>query len=267
MTNKFTMIGIFARMMVIGGKIFDAWRVILAYGAALTLLVVLMGMWTYTCGVDSMGFWCLIPSSPQVYLTLFAVYVLLALHLIFAFAVDFYDVAFNDGEFKWKNVILLNKDRARRELFVVGWVLALIVPLAVASRIIAKPANPDWQIEFVWFMAVFALLMATLWLLRVSAFVSVKLAGQTAPTPAQIYDLSSGHGYAPIILLLLLFGFAMLFYMSVLRHLGMFVQHYNYLVTGVAAQFVDSVVKMGIVALIVVFFRAMHELLMPPAAE
>lgn len=255
--QKYSMIGVMARLFNLARCVFDYWRPQVAYALLLTILMLITKQVGWAC-MDSNEGLCGIITRSWVFWLLLGVYVLIYIHLFLAMAVDFYDAAFNKIPFTISLLWRRSKEKWQKELFLFAYVLSFLVPFVLALKFLLQPANPNWRIEFIYFTFIFAAFIFILLLIRMTAALSRYLATKRADF-ALIYRQTGGQSYVAIMTFLILLALILL---SCLR-LGIWFDALSVIspwLKGVAL-FLKNVFILLFTALMLVFFRAQDELL------
>ena len=261
MTTKrnFTFLKLVGRMIANFSRMLDCWYVFLIYGVFLTLLSMAFGRYSYTCFKNDNASWCFLAepaNNKDVLLVL--TYYLLWMILFFFFSYDICRFTLKNSVFKIKDIFIVGKEKIKTLLFWFAVILCLVLPLALASKIILQPAYPDWRIEFLLFCVVFILILLTAMILRLSAFIGHYLTTGQMPLLPKLYKLTISRSYIPIILFLLLLVFlsvGQLYVINYFRHLG------ATFLMAVIGEYADTLYKLLAFGMFLAFFRAQDELL------
>lgn len=206
--QKYSMLGILIRLFKLGRNIFDCWRPTVAYAVLLTLVALIVRGIGTEC-IDADGGWCGIILQNWLFIPLFVVCMAFYTHLFLAFAVDFYDEAFMDCKFTFKQLWRRSREKWWQELFLLGYLVGFLFSFALALKLLLQPANPNWRIEMVYFSIIFGLFVFMLFLMRIAAAVSRYLSTGHSDW-RQIYTQTSGRAYAGIIFFLLILALILL---------------------------------------------------------
>lgn len=256
-TQKYSMVGVMARLFKLGGRVFDCWRPLAIYAALLTLLALTVKNISLAC-MNTYDGWCGIFLQSKVFIPLFIFYVLLYVHLFLAFAVDFYDEAFNANSFTIKNLWRRSKEKWQKEMFLWGYLLGYLLPFSLAAKLLLQKANPDWRIEMVYFTLIFAALMFIVLMIRIAASVSRYLSCKKAEFTL-IYEQTKGRGYVAVMTFLVLLALLLL---SSMR-LNIWFDSLSISMPWVSGIliFIKNSFVLAFTALMFVFFRVQDELL------
>ena len=253
-TNKYSIIGVFVRMFHLGGKIFDCWRPIVIYAALLMILTYIFSFTMRIYFTEDM-----VTGYSISALLIGLLYFILYAHLFLAFAVDFYDEAFNGKKFQLQQLWHREKQKWHSELFLLAYLAAYAIPFALAAKLLIQPANPNWRIEFIYFTIIFAVFIFILLLIRLSAGVSRGLSANQWPKWKQVLKQTSGSAYVGTILFLVIIALELLSIIRLrawLEVLPIISPWLEWL-----AMWLGNIITLGFTAVIFVFFRAQDELL------
>lgn len=252
--NKYSIIGVFVRMFHLGGKIFDCWRPIVIYAALLMILTYIFSFTMRIYFTEDM-----VTGYSISALLIGLLYFILYAHLFLAFAVDFYDEAFNGKKFQLQQLWHREKQKWHSELFLLAYLAAYAIPFALAAKLLIQPANPNWRIEFIYFTIIFAVFIFILLLIRLSAGVSRGLSANQWPKWKQVLKQTSGSAYVGTILFLVIIALELLSsirlkaWLEVLPIISPWLEWLS--------MWLGNIITLGFTAVIFVFFRAQDELL------
>jgi hypothetical protein len=255
--NKYSIIGVIVRMFHLGGKVFDCWRPTVVYAALLMLLTCVFSLGLQLYYSDDIKYGFVQYTLPAIVVGV--IYSVLYAHLFLAFMVDFYDEAFNNQKFEWRQLWQRGRQKWRAELLLLAYFAAYAIPFALAAKLLIQPANPNWRIEFVYFTIIFAVFILILLLIRLSAGVSRGLATHTYPKWSLVLKQTSGSAYVGIVLFLIIFALELLSSVrlkSWLDVLPMISPWLEWL-----AIWLSNVINLGFIAVALIFLRAQDELL------
>ena len=241
-TNKYSILSILARTVRLSRQILQQWRVVLIYAATLTIVGLLFGYWGYMCQ-NGGGILCYSLGRSSY----MSVGVLLWLK----------------KTFKISDIFGVSKAKAKAMAVLLGYGVAFVVPVLVAAKILAMPANPDWRVEMLNFLLIFALFMLQLFMMRTIAALSMFLEQKKHLNMWQIYEKTIGSGYVSIILFLCLLAFSLLTYMIIAVKMDSIGRWFDSVTWFAVVNFADNALKLVYMALMLVFCRAQHELLQP----
>ncbi|MBR1904715.1 MAG: hypothetical protein IJ824_06040 [Alphaproteobacteria bacterium] len=261
-TNKYSILSILARTVRLSRQILQQWRVVLIYAATLTIVGLLFGYWGYMCQ-NGGGILCYSLGRSSYMSVGVLLWLLIMLYLFLAFMADFYTAAFGKKTFKISDIFGVSKAKAKAMAVLLGYGVAFVVPVLVAAKILAMPANPDWRVEMLNFLLIFALFMLQLFMMRTIAALSMFLEQKKHLNMWQIYEKTIGSGYVSIILFLCLLAFSLLTYMIIAVKMDSIGRWFDSVTWFAVVNFADNALKLVYMALMLVFCRAQHELLQP----
>jgi hypothetical protein len=187
-SSKYTLLRTIGRFFSLTYKSLDTWRVLLFYGAVITALT--SGFYlVYMCDKRSL----------QCFISMNAVVILLLIFAGFCYLYDFYQCAFKNTVFKIADVVKFDKPKIKSLCFLAGYFFSFIISGAASWLIIAKPANPDWRIEFIYFTIFFAFCMVPILAMRFSAAPAFYFDNQKMPSLKYLFLQTSGRSYIGII--------------------------------------------------------------------
>ncbi len=260
--NRYSILGIFVKTFKLSNKIFEQWKILLCYAALLSMWTLLFGFWIYKCKTGGGAFCFISAGAPQALIGML-IWFLPLLFIYFAFSIDFYDASFNNTLFKLSTLVKIGKQKAKSVLMFYGYALGFILPVAVGGKFLMQDANPDWRVEMGHFVIIFSLFMVMLFLIRTAAAISIYLQKHKYPNLWQLFEKTAGLGYVSIILFLLLLALSLLVYMFLVENLRLIPERQTNFMVMIAAMYADNFLKLAIVALMLLFCRAQHELLLP----
>lgn len=212
-SRQYTLLRTFGRFFALMYKSLDAWRVTLLYSAIITIFssgFLITGF----CNKDSVQ--CYIYVSISVFLFL--------AFIGFCYLIDFYQCAFKNNVFKAGEVFIFNKTKIKSLAVLIGYTLCFILSGVISWFIIAKPANPDWRIESIFFCMFFIFCLVPVFAMRFFAIPAFYLYERKIPALKSLYNITSGRSYIGIVGFLLvglilsvldlyLFGYGKRFFM------------------------------------------------------
>lgn len=254
--NKYGAIRVINRWFDLIPQIFKQWRIFINYAAAFTILSAVLNRWTYSCHGKLTGYWChWYAGNTAVLIGAAVVFYILALYLLFSFSDDFYKGLLQNSVFKIKDVFSITPQRLKSIAVPFMFWGVIICSAALFAYILNKPANPDWRVEFVWFLIIFACFVITLLTLRCFGGMAYYF-NERHISFRKIYRLTENRAYVGIFSFLALVIVCSSFNLSSMRYFDKFVENHNYLVTAVFTDFLDCVVKLFYFSLFLVLSQA-----------
>ena len=260
--NRYSILGILVKTFKLSNKIFEQGKILLCYAALLSMWTLLFGFWIYTCKTGGGAFCFISAGAPQAFIGML-IWFLPLLFIYFAFSIDFYDASFNNSPFKFAKLVKIGKQKAKSLLMLYGYALGFVIPVAVGGKFLMQDANPDWRVEMGHFVIIFSLFMVMLFLIRTAAAISIYMQKHQYPNLWHLFEKTAGLGYVSIILFLLLLALSLLVYMFLVENLRLIPERQTNFMVMIAAMYADNFLKLAIVAFMLLFCRAQHELLLP----
>ncbi len=256
--NKYTFFGVlntWTRQLV---HIAAQWRIFAVYAAVITVISALFGRWSYACQHGISGYWCLsLPANKYLIITCLVVFYALLLYLIGAFITDLHNSLFKNSVFKPKDVLVLSRQKMASARMLLTIMLLAVSCTMAAVYIIRRPANPDFGIEFCWFIAAFMLILVPLLMVRCSACFAYYLNTGRLQL-RKVFDYTGGRSYISVMLFLLLMIILLMVNLHAIAFFNRMMQNYNYLATAVVTDFADCLLKLICLAMILAFFDAQY---------
>ena len=247
------------------GKWFDLlaetvkkWQIFLIYALCITFLSAVFSRWTYACQQGAAAAWCYVPSA-NVYLSVvwIAVFYLLMFYLIGSFVFDIHNCSFKNSVFKWQNVWKIGKHKAKNILVICAIIISFIISISLAIYIIRRPANPDFRIEFIFFLIAFMFLLVPMFMIRCSACFAYYM-NTGSFSAAKVYDETSGKSYISVVMFLLLMIIVLALNMRSISSLGNLMHNYNNLGTALFTDFIGNLLMLVSIAVFLMLFQAQY---------
>ncbi len=256
--NKYTFFGVLQTWTQLIVRACRQWRIFGAYAAVITVIDAVFGNWSYSCRGDEPEFWCVtLPNNKYVVIAAMCIFYLLLTYLICAFATDLHNSLFKNSVFKSRNVFSISKQKLNITVVLAGLFLGAAISLLVAYYIIQRPANPDFEVEFGYFLIVFVLLMIPLMMIRCAACFAYYIdTGHFAL--GKVYNYTSGRSYISVMMFLLLAIVLLIISMNAYGFFNRISFEYNSLTTAVATDFTDNLLKLVIVTAFLLFAQAQY---------
>lgn len=247
------------------GKWFDLlaetvkqWPIFLVYALYITLISAVFGRWTYACQQGMAADWCYVPSgNAYISVTWITAFYLLMFYLIGSFIFDIHDCMFKNSVFKWHNVWKTGKQKAKNILVICAIIISFIVSISMAVYIIRRPANPDFRIEFIFFLIAFMFLLVPMFMIRCSACFAYYM-NTGSFSAAKVYDETSGKSYISVALFLLLMITVLALNMRSISSLGGLMRSYNNFGTALFTDFIGNLLVLISIAVFLMLFQAQY---------
>ena len=241
----------------------DQWRIWLSYAFVMALISLVFRRWSYGCMEQNDHFWCVHVSGGITtgVVVKYLIYYILTLMVVFAYIHDYYQAAFCEKNFTLENIFVFKKAKIKSMLFLTLILFIFLVMGCTAYFLIRKPANPNWMIEFIYFVIVFFSFLIPLITIRLSAFISYYLQDGHMPDLIKIYKDTTKHSFIPLIM----FFLAVVMIIILLLQSGLYLRALNLRFDNFAVVFLSEVAGYVIIlmcySLIIAVFRAQHEVL------
>lgn len=258
--KKFTIINVFDKTFSVVWQLCKNWKVWSSYIIVLALLSIISGNWTHTCkDALSISWWC--ANDVNVYVTYARVllYFILAFMLIFAFP---YDVLNSKGR-GFKAIVSFSKEKIKCMGFTFGMCALFFALLGVCVWLIFKKANPNWLIEFGYFLIVFAFATVAVLILRTSAVLGVFLRDGKTPDFGELFKATQGKFYVVLLTFCGITYVVNLLQMNVIGYLEVLNIEKNSFVVALGSEFASSVLKIAVLMIYTAYFSAQAEILKP----
>jgi len=230
----------------------EFWRGMLLYSIVFTFFYHVSVYGQFLCSQNN--FSCLI----TVQLMIIAGLILGAL----CYIVDFYRSVFKNGVFKCNTIISFDKNKLKSIMFLIAYVLVFVISMYFAKVILLKPANPDWKIEFIYFVILFLLCVLPVFAMRFSAIVAFYLHEQKIPSFKFLYDMTVGHSFVCVVGFLGVILFLAIFNMQVYGYENVFLLNFQDSKSAVILiTFFDAFIKLFSLNVLICFFEAQRELM------
>lgn len=256
--KKYTFFGVLKTWAQLVSQAALQWHIFVVYATVITAISALFGRWSYSCQHGSTGYWCMAPSGNQyLMIAFFAVFYLLMFYITGSFVSDLHNGIFKNSVFKAKDMFLLSKQKIKTTLALFKVVFIVVFCTSVAIYLIRRPANPDFRIEFFYFLIIFALLLIPLFMMRCAACLAYYLNNGHYEF-AKVYDATSGRSYVSMMSFLLLTVFILVLNIRMIAYFGYLAHTYNYLVTAFLTDFGDTLIKLVCLAAYLMLFQAQY---------
>lgn len=255
-SKKYGIIRVINRWLDLLPQIFKRWRLFLNYAAVFTILSAVLNRWTYSCHGDLTGYWCYwYAGSFALSLGATVLFYIAAFYLLASFSDDFYKSLRQTDAISFKDIFSISSSRVKScGIFLLFWGL-LACSTGLFAYILNKPANPDWRIEFIWFILVFSCFVTALLIMRCFGAMSWYFNEQHLPF-SKIYELTRDRAYVGIFSFLILVMMCSSINLSVMRYFDKLVENHNYLWAAIVSDFGDSMAKLFYLALFIMLSQA-----------
>lgn len=250
--NKYTLLRTLSRFIGLIYKSLDAWKIMLIYGAVITFLYYIMSTTQFICNQTNVA--C--------FLRFQIIIAIILLFVCFCYLYDFYQNVFKNTVFKYFSIVKFDKNKIKSIGFLLFYVLCFVLSASIAKYIVFKPANPNWKIEFIYFVVLFIFCMLPILAMRFSAIVAFYFNDLKLPSLNYLYEKTSGHSFIGIVGFLLTMLIMAVFNMQAYGYVTHFTTKYPTSVTvEVLATFFDILVKLFTLNVMFCFFEAQRQLM------
>lgn len=260
--KKFTILNVLDGTISNFWQFCRAWKVWSIYSLAFFLMSVICANWSHTCKDSlSISWWC--PQSSNVYFIYARVifYYIGILFLIFSFAYDICKEVLNGNKSGFKALFLLNKTKLKSMGLLFALCLAFFTALGICVWQIFRAANPNWLIEFGYFLIVFVLATFVVLLLRTSASFGFILTEAKWPDFKKLFNLTCGKFYVVLITFCVMTYAVNLLQMKLrglLDYWNMEMINYPVVLT---SEFLGSIIQIATLGIYVAYFLALSQVL------
>lgn len=241
-------------------KILSQGKIFLYYSLFLSVIGGFSGQWLYSCTGKSENWWCIIPTGNVYYLySLLGLYVLFSLCILYSFYFDLYQSIFKDKIITFQEIIKTPKEKLKFIGYICLYVFLMVCCIGVALTILAKEANPDWRIEFIFFVILF--ISAYLPIILIRMIVSIDYMVDVGFVPVKkIWDMTSKRTFSIMItfcFMILLINFV---HIRLTYNLKELATEHNYFIVALITDVVGCFLLCNYLAFIMMYFRAIREL-------
>lgn len=187
-------------------------RLAALFALPMTLLAIFMGF-SYVCFTDYRNAYFFCSDSQGGYL----VYLFAKIFLISTFFARWYDGAFLNRDYNWKNVFLPTARDFITAALICFYLLLNMAPLLSFYLLYIRVPNPDWVVEITYFAVVSVGFLVPFVLMRFYALLAVFLNGGQKVSPAWLWARSKGNNLG-IILSLFMIIIVILFVLVYFQH-------------------------------------------------
>lgn len=236
---------------------FEHHKAIAFYALIMTVISLAFGQ-NYSCDMMNPAWWC-----PNLTSAMFFVDKFLMLCVIFAFFVDFYDIEFNGKKFSLKNIISLERGRLKKIGLLFLVLLLLIFSLVMVVAMVTKEPNPNWKIEFIYFLIAFACCWVPFLIVRMAGAVGSYMANGKFPSLKLIWKQTTDKSFSIVFaygVILLLINFIS-FQLNIL--LKIFLYKNFYFVTTIVVDFAANYIICLYVVIIMMVIQSQLEIFSP----
>ena len=255
-SNKYGAIKVINRWLDLLPQIFKHWPLFVNYAAVFTLLSVLLNRWTYACHNNLVGYWCYwYAGSLTLSVAATVLFYVIAFYLLASFSDDFYKSLQQNRSVSFKEIFVVSASKFKSVGIVLLFWGMLIASTGLFAYIINKAPNPDWRIEFMWFILVFSCFVTALLIMRCFGGMAYCYNEHRLPF-SEIYELTRDRAYVGIFSFLILIMMCSSLNLSAIRYFDKLVENHNYLWAALVSDFGDSILKLFYLALFLMLSQA-----------
>ena len=236
-------------------------KIFLYYSIFLSIINGFLGQWLYSCVDHSDNWWCIIPKGNIYYLSgLFGFYILLCLFILFSFYFDLYKSIFSDNKFILKDIFNFSKEKLRFAGFVYLFCFLIIAFIAIALKISTKEPNPDWRIEFLYFIVFFVFAFLPIVFIRMSSSIDYMADFNKIPFK-KIWNMTSKRTFSLVVTFCLIFLFINFIHIRLSYSLRTTASEYNYFIVAFIVDMIGCFLLFNYIAFLMMYFRAVRSLI------
>lgn len=247
---KYTLLRTFGRLFRLIFNSLDSLHITLIYGVLLAVIYYLFVVLYNACS-----------GSAICYNTITALAILFPTIITAFYIDDLYQSTFKNSVFKLREIIKFNTNRLKKVSFTIAYFLSFVISGYLAIKILKKPANPVWQIEFIFFCILFAISMLPIAAMRFSAIVAYYLHDQRVPSIKYMYDKTIGRSYIGVVGFLLLILFLSVLNMQIFTYEAYLMHRFPHFITSLAVVYFIMITLLFSLSIIICFFEAQRQLL------
>ena len=259
-TKRFKLLRVLGKTILYSWKMLDQWRMYLFYAILLTIISLIFGRWSFSC-IQEPKAWChSFSGSAGKDISYLLLYYFSILVIFSSFGYDLYNATFKNTVFKIRNLLAYDKNRIKSIFFSIGCLMVFVIPIFIAIMIIMKPANPLFEIEFLFFIMLFCCVIFNVMYIRLMSFVAYYLYDYKMPSLKLIYSKTSGQTYVSVTSFLLL---AVFLCFTQLQFIGNFLRmnENDTFLMSLTTEFLDYIIKLIYFSFFLAVFSAQKDLL------
>ena len=237
------------------GEVFAQWKTFLWYALILTSITGILGQWTFSCQINQASWWCYASNIKGIYI-IYVLVLLLQIFLWFSFCCDISTQSKYQQQFDFLSFLKLNKEKLTKIGVILGSCLTFIAGPAICFTIVQKKANPDWRIEFMWFILAFASCWLPFLVLRFSAAISYLLDNGKIPSLKYVWQQTKDKNFSIIVPFCLLLLISNLLIIKVAMSIKSLLVEQNDVATSFICEFINNLVILFIAAMLTMLLRA-----------
>ena len=244
------------------GEVFAQWKTFLWYALILTSITGILGQWTFSCQINQASWWCYASNIKGIYI-IYVLVLLLQIFLWSSFCCDISTQSKYQQQFDFLSFLKLNKEKLIKIVVILGSCLTFIAGPVICFTIVQKKANPDWRIEFMWFILAFASCWLPFLVLRCSAAISYLLDNGKMPSLKYVWQQTKDKNFSIIVPFCLLLLISNLLIIKVAMSIRSLLVEQNNVVTSFICEFINNLVILFIAAMLTMLLRAIQQIFLP----
>lgn len=257
-TRKYTLLRTVGRFFSLIAKSFKAMSLTMFYSAVI-IGISLAFYTTRYCGIGNIG--CGIAIST-------AVSLIIAISVL-GYLYDIYCTMFKNSVFKITDILKFDAAKIKSVGFLIAYIMCYVISGYISWKILQKPANPDWRIEFIYFTVFFVFCLVPIMAMRFSVVVAFYLNEQKTPSLKKLYDATEGRSYISIVGFLFVLLLLSVFNLYLSGAIDRVISSVS-VVAGVLKIYLIILVLLSELSFILCFFEAQRQLItesMPPETD
>lgn len=243
-------------------KFLKQWKIIFVYAAALTSISFVTGDWVYSCSTGENEWWCFTWNihGAAAAVAWMAACLILVMYVLLSASYDIYETALTGKKFSLCKVFIPEKNKLVYSGIVVVSLISLFLPVFLAFVILRKPANPDYRVEFWYFLATFVFCWIPFIMLRIGIGISGFLEEKRLPSFRKVFEMTKGGVAGILFSYLLLFLIINLVQVKISVYLRAINFKWNYLVSAVGTEMISNILKIVYVMMAVAVLQALWDI-------
>lgn len=242
-------------------KFLKRWQIIFVYAVVLTLISAVTGNWGYTCNSDKGEWWCFTWNidSTAAAVVWMAACLILETYFLLSASYDIYETALAGKKFSLREVFIPEKNKLLYSGLVVVCLISLFLPIFLAFNILRKPANPDYRVEFLYFLATFIFCWIPFIVMRMAIGISSFLEELRIPSFRKVFEITNGGIGGILCSYLLLFLIINMLQVKISVYLRIINLKWNYLISAVGTEIISNILEIVYVMLAVAVLQALWD--------
>ena len=241
---------------------FSLGKMFLVYTAMVTFLYAVFGQWTHSCHLEENGWWCFtLGGNKYLLIGVWGLYFLIQLYLFVSFCYDAFQSAWKKEIFNAKEIFSFNRKKWRGIGVLAAYAVIFFAPMFLGLKIILKAPNPNWRIEAIYFLVLFALFWVPIWVLRLSSGISYFFDKEQKPPFKEIIKRSSGRNAAIVLTFCCLILLVNVVNLQISLYLSRIAEGSNSFILAVLTEMLSVFLKFIYIFMLLCFCRAQQIIL------